>query len=140
MYPYLNSHYNSHQPRVLKKIKGATTCLMPIVVENVNRNVYTISYKYDIIINTMRIRLELLNLLTGFTLLLVGILDLSDQQYIRAASWIIFGSMYLVMNGYSANPVATTRLERITQYTRPIFGWVGFVGSILLLIYRLTIY
>ena len=87
-----------------------------------------------------KIKLELLNLLTGFTLLVVGILDFFDQQYFRAASWIIFGSMYLVMDSYKENPVATTRLQKITQYTRPIFGWVGLIGSILLLIYRLIIY
>lgn len=86
----------------------------------------------------MKIKIELLNLLTGFVLVLVGILDFTDQQYIRAASWIIFGSMYLVMDNYNADPPAITRLQKITRYTRPIFGWIGLIGSIVLLIYRLV--
>lgn len=85
----------------------------------------------------MKIQLELLNLLTGFVLLFVGILDFSEGQYIRAASWIIFGSMYLVMDNYKSNSVDTTYLHKITRHTRQIFGWVGFIGSVLLLFYRL---
>ena len=78
----------------------------------------------------MKVKLELLNLITGFTLLLVGAVDLYGRQYIQAASWIIFGSMYLVMDNY--------REDSITMI-RATFGWVGMLGSALLLVYRLWI-
>ena len=89
------------------------------------------------IIIPMKPKLELLNLLTGLVLLLVGSIDLAAQQYVGAASWIIFGSMYLVMDNYSSDTVITTPLQKITHYTRLIFSWVGLISSVLFLIYQL---
>jgi len=85
-----------------------------------------------------KVKLELLNLLTGFILVVVGTLNLYAKQYPTAASWIIFGSMYLVMDKYTSDPHTDTLLDRITQRTRVIFSWVGFIGSILLFIYTLS--
>lgn len=85
----------------------------------------------------MKIKIDLLNILTGFTLLVVGIIDIVGAQYIRVASWIIFGSMYLVMDSYGKRAVGGTFFERIASRIRYIFGWVGLMGSVALSAYRL---
>ena len=85
----------------------------------------------------MKIRLELLNLITGFLLVISGLLNLYRGQFDIAAGWIIFGSMYLVMDNYLSNQNIISLLDRITSVLRVIFGWVGLIGSFLLLLYYL---
>ena len=85
----------------------------------------------------MKIRPELLSLITGALLVITGLLNLYRGQFVIAAGWIIFGSMYLVMNNYSLNPGMGSFLDKITNKLRIVFGWVGLVTSFLLLLYYL---
>jgi len=83
----------------------------------------------------MKTRLELLNLITGILLVISGLLNLFRGQFEIAAGWIIFGSMYLVMDNYLPNQSNSSLLNRTTNVSRIIFGWVGLIVSFLLLLY-----
>jgi len=87
----------------------------------------------------MKIKLELLNLITGVLLIISGLLNLFGGQFDIAAGWIIFGSMYLVMDNYLPNPNITSLLDKITSKSRVFFGWVGLIASFLLLLYYLYV-
>lgn len=45
--------------------------------------------------------MEILNLIVGFELIIIGILYLIQMDISSAASWSIFGCMYIVMDKYS---------------------------------------
>ena len=83
----------------------------------------------------MKIRLELLNLITGFLLMISGLLNLYRGQLDIAAGWIIFSSMYLVMDNYLSSQNVSSFLDRITSVSRLIFGWVGLIASFLLILF-----
>ncbi len=85
----------------------------------------------------MKIRFELFNLITGFLLLITGLLNLYRGQFDVAFGWIIFGSMYLVMGNYPLNREPDSLLEKITNKSRVIFSWIGLIASFLLLLYYL---
>jgi len=85
----------------------------------------------------MKIRLELFNLITGFLLVITGLLNLYRGQFDIAAGWIIFGSMYLIMGNYMLNQESNSLLVKLTNKSRVIFSWVGLIASFLLLLYFL---
>ena len=87
----------------------------------------------------MKIRLEWLNSITGALLIISGLLNLFRGQLDIAAGWIIFGSMYLVMDNYSPNPSTTSLPDKIRNKSRIVFGWVGLIVSFLLFLYYLYI-
>ncbi|MEM9847448.1 MAG: hypothetical protein AAF847_06135 [Bacteroidota bacterium] len=80
--------------------------------------------------------MELLNLLVGFELIVVGVLYLIKLDMTSAASWSIFGCMYIVMDKYSA-------LEKMSKRRQLVEGikygsaWLGFVISTVFLGYVL---
>ncbi|MEN0051412.1 MAG: hypothetical protein AAF806_30380 [Bacteroidota bacterium] len=80
--------------------------------------------------------MEILNLLVGFELVAVGVLYLIKLDITSAASWSIFGCMYIVMDKYSA-------LEKMSQRRQLVEGikyssaWLGFVISTVFLGYVL---
>ncbi len=43
--------------------------------------------------------------------------------------------MYLIMDNYHPQIENPTFFEKLTDITRRVFSWVGFVGSILLLLF-----
>ena len=69
---------------------------------------------------------------TGFCLFTAGMVYFLQSDYTSALSWGIFGAMYLVMDSYKPCPLA----ERTSSHLiREVFGIVGFVLAVLLLIY-----
>ena len=76
----------------------------------------------------MKRTMEILNLLVGVELILVGIIYLIQLDISSAASWAIFGCMYIVMDKYSI-------LENMSRERKLIEGvkygsaWLGFAIS-----------
>lgn len=64
-----------------------------------------------------------------------GLLELLRENHLSALNWIIFGSMYLIMDNYHPPHENPIFFERVTEVTRKVFSWVGFAGSIVLLIF-----
>ena len=82
----------------------------------------------------MKKTMEILNLLVGFELILVGLLYLLKHDVASAASWSIFGCMYLIMDKYSV-------LENMSKKRKLIEGikhgsaFLGFAISTAFLVY-----
>ncbi|MEL6190864.1 MAG: hypothetical protein AAFR66_02400 [Bacteroidota bacterium] len=82
----------------------------------------------------MKRTMEILNLLVGFELIAIGILYLMKLDITSAASWSIFGCMYIVMDKYSA-------LENMSKNRQLVEGikygsaWLGFAISTAFLVY-----
>ena len=78
--------------------------------------------------------MEILNLLIGFELVAIGVLYLIKLDIPSAASWSIFGCMYIVMDKYSV-------LENMSKNRRLVEGikyasaWLGFAISTAFLVY-----
>ena len=76
----------------------------------------------------MKRTMEILNLLVGFELIAVGFLYLTKLDITSAASWSIFGCMYIVMDKYSV-------LENMSKKRKLVEGmkyssaWLGFAIS-----------
>lgn len=83
----------------------------------------------------MNIKYEFLNFITGVILVMVGIIEIFNKKLESAFSWIIFGSMYLVMDDYipKYNPHGFT--AKSIFYGRKIFSWIGLIFSVGLLLY-----
>jgi len=79
----------------------------------------------------MKANLETLNLITGFILVIIGGIYLVKVDIPAAANWIIFGSMYLVMDDYK-NKVL---FNMFSNKVKVIFAWIGLVVSILFLLF-----
>ncbi|MEM7105747.1 MAG: hypothetical protein AAF502_21595 [Bacteroidota bacterium] len=76
----------------------------------------------------MKKTLETLNLLVGFELIIIGLLYLIKLDVASAASWSIFGCMYIVMDKYSVLQNMSKKrnlVERVKYGT----GWLGFAIS-----------
>lgn len=82
-------------------------------------------------------RIENLNRATGFILVVVGIVNFVEGIYLVGFSWLIFGSMYLVMDSYRLNKEKQPQ-EEMAVLVRKIFGWVGFLASFALLVYTMV--
>lgn len=80
----------------------------------------------------MKVKLEHLNMATGFCLCLAGVLYALQQDFPAALSWGIFGAMYLVMDSYKPCPAGERDMSRLI---REVFGFVGFCLALLLLVY-----
>ena len=82
----------------------------------------------------MKRTMEILNLLIGFELVAIGVLYLIKLDIPSAASWSIFGCMYIVMDKYSV-------LENMSKNRRLVEGikyasaWLGFAISTAFLVY-----
>jgi len=82
----------------------------------------------------MKKTMEILNLLAGLELIVVGLLYLAKFDIASAASWSIFGCMYIVMDKYSAleNMSKKRKLAENIKYGS---AWFGFVISSVFLCY-----
>ena len=82
----------------------------------------------------MNFKLEHLNAATGICLCIAGGIYFLQSDHTSALSWGIFGAMYLVMDSYKPCP----KHERTSSHLmREIFGVIGLVLSIVLLLYLL---
>lgn len=80
--------------------------------------------------------MEILNLLVGVELIVIGLLYLKDLDISSAASWSIFGCMYVVMDKYSALENMSKKRE-LVEALKYGSAWLGFVISTAFLIYLL---
>ncbi len=88
----------------------------------------------------MTVKTELLNFLTGALLVASGVLNLWQHDFVVGMNWIIFGAMYLVMDDYLQNEKLSTSLEKLTDWSRKIFSWVGLAGSLILFAYYVNLF
>ena len=82
-------------------------------------------------------KIENLNRATGFILVVVGVINFIGSFYPAGFSWLIFGSMYLVMDSYRSNQENQLQTSNAVL-VRKIFGWVGFLASLFLLVYTIV--
>lgn len=82
----------------------------------------------------MKKTMETLNLLVGFELILVGLLYLTKLDIPSAASWAIFGSMYMVMDTYSVSKQISQR-RKLIEGIKYASAWLGFAISTAFLVY-----
>ena len=88
----------------------------------------------------MKIKTELLNLVTGLIVTFCGGLNIFFGHFEIGMNWIIFGAMYLVMGDYLQNQEMQTKLEKITDLIRKLFSWIGLSGSLVLAFYYLKLF
>jgi len=72
--------------------------------------------------------MEVLNLLVGFELIIVGLLYLAKPDITSAASWSIFGCMYIVMDKYSVLE-DMSKNRKLVEATKYGAAWLGFLIS-----------
>ena len=85
----------------------------------------------------MKKNIEILNLLIGFELIIVGVLYLTKGDISSAASWSIFGCMYIVMDKYSILEDMSKK-RKLIENVKHCFAWLGFVISTSFLIYLIS--
>ena len=78
--------------------------------------------------------MEILNLLVGFELIFIGLIYLSVSDYSSAASWSIFGCMYIVMDKYS-DFKNMSKSRNLVQNIKYIGACLGFIISTIFMIY-----
>lgn len=78
--------------------------------------------------------MEILNLLVGFELILVGLLYMIQMDISSAASWSIFGCMYIVMDSYSVLENMSTE-RQLVEGVKYASAWLGLVISTAFLVY-----
>lgn len=76
----------------------------------------------------MKKYMEILNLLVGFELIVVGLLYLMKPDIASAASWSIFGCMYIVMDKYSVLEDMSTN-RKLVEGIKYGAAWLGFIIS-----------
>lgn len=88
--------------------------------------------------NMLRKQLEVINLLIGATLIIIGFVYLFDDQVEYFFSWFIFGCMYIVMDKYWPNDTYTkTRIKIDTfKYIINVCALVAGVGFVFYLIFN----
>ena len=82
----------------------------------------------------MKKTMEILNILVGLELIIIGLLYLIKSDISSAASWSIFGCMYIVMDKYSILGNMTKRRTYI-ESLKYSSAWTGFAISTAFLIY-----
>lgn len=82
----------------------------------------------------MKRTMEILNLLVGVELIVVGVLYLINYDIASAASWSIFGCMYAVMDKYSVLDSMSSNRKLIERF-KYLCAWLGFVISTVFLVY-----
>lgn len=76
---------------------------------------------------------ELLNFATGIILVLAGIISMFHRDALSGLNWLVFGSMYLVMDYYNPRTDPKTFMDRLLENGRKVFSYVGLIGSIVVL-------
>lgn len=82
----------------------------------------------------MKKSMEILNLLVGFELIIVGLLYLTKLDVPSAASWSVFGCMYIVMDTYSALEHMSKK-RKLVEGIKYSMAWLGFAISTAFLAY-----
>ena len=82
----------------------------------------------------MKKNMEILNLLVGLELIVVGFLYLIKLDITSAASWSIFGCMYIVMDKYS-DLHNMSKKRKLVEDIKYYSAWLGFVISTIFLDY-----
>ena len=86
----------------------------------------------------MKRTMEILNLIVGVELILVGGAYLLMRDFTSAASWSIFGCMYIVMDKYSElNNMSSRRL--FIERMKCLSAWLGLFLSTAFLFYVLSL-
>ena len=80
--------------------------------------------------------MEILNLLVGFQPIIIGLIYLRVSDFSSAASWSIFGCMYIVMDKYS-DFTNMSNNRSLVQNIKYLGAWLGFIISTIYLIYVL---
>lgn len=88
----------------------------------------------------MKKNMEILNLLVGFELIIIGLLYLIKLDIASAASWSIFGCMYIVMDKYSVleNMSKKRKLIEGIKYGSAFLGFAistAFLGYVISTLY-----
>ena len=76
----------------------------------------------------MKKHMEILNLIVGLELIVAGVLYLSEGDISSAASWSIFGCMYIVMDKYS-NLENMSKRRTVVEWGKYIAAWLGLLIS-----------
>ncbi len=79
--------------------------------------------------------IEKLHLIAGFSLVLFGILVYFIDGFEMALSWTIFGAMYISMSDIGENEMSEQKLHQISHIIRRLFGYVGAIFSIILVLF-----
>ncbi len=82
----------------------------------------------------MKRTMEILNLLVGFELIAVGLLYLTKPDVPSAASWSVFGCMYVVMDKYSVLENMSKK-RKLIEGVKYSLAWLGFSISTAFLAY-----
>lgn len=85
-----------------------------------------------------KVRIEFLNAVTGFALLVSGGLVYFLSGFEMMMSWAIFGAMYLAMDKYEEECLSEAELNSKWHQMRRVFAWVGAMFSIILVGYYLN--
>ncbi len=80
--------------------------------------------------------MEILNLFVGFELIVIGLIYFRVSDFSSAASWSIFGCMYIVMDKYSDFTNMSNK-RSLVQNIKYVGAWLGFIISTIYLIYVL---
>jgi len=83
------------------------------------------------------ISVERLHLISGFSLVLSGVLVYYIEGLEMALSWIIFGAMYISMSDIGEREMSEEKLNHSSHTIRRLFGYIGAVFSIVLLLFYL---
>ena len=75
-----------------------------------------------------KITMEILNLAVGFELIVVGLWYFIQLDIPSAASWSIFGCMYLVMDKYGLIENMSKK-RKLTEDIKYVAAWLGLVIS-----------
>lgn len=83
------------------------------------------------------IPIELLHLISGFSLVISGILVYFTEGFEMAMSWIIFGAMYISMSDVGEGGMSTQERTHPRHTIRRLFGYVGAAFSVVLVLFYL---
>lgn len=81
------------------------------------------------------ISIESLHLISGFSLVVSGVLVYFLDGVESAFSWLIFGAMYISMSDVGEDDMSEAKLKHVRHTVRRLFGYVGAIFSLLLLIF-----
>lgn len=98
-------------------------------------------YANTIKMNTTKkhiISIEKLHLIAGFSLVASGILVFFLDGFEMMLSWVIFGAMYISMSDIGEDEMSDKKRKHYSHKTRRLFGYVGAVMSLLLVLYYLS--
>lgn len=84
------------------------------------------------------ISIEKLHLISGFSLVLSGILVYFIDGLEMALSWSIFGAMYISMSDIGEDEMSEEKLNQSNHTIRRLFGYFGAIFSVILVLFYLS--